>query len=589
MTKKTERGSHALLSLLVAAVTFFICLLFGLRGIDPYRDGLVLKNAIDVVHGATLFSGTYTQYGSLFVYLMAASVRLFGETVMSLRIATALAYALSGFTLYHLCRRFMPRPAAFAVPLLTLALASFYFQRLLPLPSVFSLLFTLITSLFFVRYIERSKRRELFFAGMFAAAAFWCRIPALLTLIVGVLFLVGLLVSGRYRGEKHAFARALTVYLLGNLLLSAAFFGILYKHGSFDDWWVQSVRNAFAFAFDPTAGALIKLLPSLGKTLLVGLELNPRFDWIFRVLTYGSALYLIVLVVLVFVKRDAPDRSPLYARIAFAAFAVSGWANYVPILSYRSMFLADYAMLGVLAAAVADGAGILIKKPVPAEEPVEPAPKAVKVTEIPLGAPVIDMSRPAEPARKKRRAPLRLTERKRSALIALIVLALILPLTWPSISARAEIGFARLTGSGAETAFVTDGEYFENEPAVRYHSDAYPFVNGLYLSEREAGFYDRLYGIIDTAKDRYPAKNIVNTSSVPLFSCFSLENVHPGMFGEVCEGYPEQADILREHIDEKHPILIAVRPYKGYAVLAELSGFGGDAPIDAPMYVLVPE
>jgi len=41
---------------------------------DPHHDGLVLKNALDVAHGLTLYRQSFNQYGPLFVFTDAAGV-----------------------------------------------------------------------------------------------------------------------------------------------------------------------------------------------------------------------------------------------------------------------------------------------------------------------------------------------------------------------------------------------------------------------------------------------------------------------------------------------------------------------------------
>jgi hypothetical protein len=45
---------------------------------DPHHDGLVLKNALDVAHGLTLYRQSFNQYGPLFVFTDAAGVATFG-------------------------------------------------------------------------------------------------------------------------------------------------------------------------------------------------------------------------------------------------------------------------------------------------------------------------------------------------------------------------------------------------------------------------------------------------------------------------------------------------------------------------------
>src|SRR3954470_22772839 len=68
-------------------------------GVDPHHDGIMLKPALDVLAGQTLFRDTFMQYGALTTYLQALALWI-QPTLMSLRALTLLAHAVALLFLY---------------------------------------------------------------------------------------------------------------------------------------------------------------------------------------------------------------------------------------------------------------------------------------------------------------------------------------------------------------------------------------------------------------------------------------------------------------------------------------------------------
>jgi len=81
---------------------------------DPHHDGLVLKNAIDVASGLTLYRQSFNQYGPLSVVTDAVAVALFGDRLLVLRILSVLFLAGAAVLLVYAWSSFMPRLLAAA-------------------------------------------------------------------------------------------------------------------------------------------------------------------------------------------------------------------------------------------------------------------------------------------------------------------------------------------------------------------------------------------------------------------------------------------------------------------------------------------
>jgi hypothetical protein len=81
MSTDDSGALHSRALLLVAiAVTVAVFTPFARLGIDPHHDGIMLKPALDVLAGETLFRDTFSQYGLGTTYMQAAALWLFGPT-----------------------------------------------------------------------------------------------------------------------------------------------------------------------------------------------------------------------------------------------------------------------------------------------------------------------------------------------------------------------------------------------------------------------------------------------------------------------------------------------------------------------------
>src|SRR3954466_4487537 len=104
-------GGDRLIALLLAVAVVAYLVPFARTGVDPHHDGIMLKPALDVLSGQTLFRDTFMQYGALSCYLQATALWV-QPTLLSLKLLTVAAYAGTLFVLYATWRLFLPRSLA---------------------------------------------------------------------------------------------------------------------------------------------------------------------------------------------------------------------------------------------------------------------------------------------------------------------------------------------------------------------------------------------------------------------------------------------------------------------------------------------
>lgn len=145
-----------ILPLLLCAFTFLISAYFATIGVDAHHDGIMFKPALDVAHGKQLFRETFTQYGALTTLLQAASIKIFGEYLIVIRLLTAFFYGLIAAVLYFVWRSFLAEKLALLGAFLFPFLASYHVVAFLPWASVQALFFQSLAFLVLVMHSKNS-------------------------------------------------------------------------------------------------------------------------------------------------------------------------------------------------------------------------------------------------------------------------------------------------------------------------------------------------------------------------------------------------------------------------------------------------
>ena len=174
----------ALVAGLLAACLVILLVPLASMGVDPHHDGVMLKPALDVLSGQVLFRDTFTQYGALTTYLQVLALWI-QPSLLSLRLLTLVAYALTLFFLYAGWRLILPRSlTVFACGLFVLFIPVYekdwlgQYWMLLPWSSVYAMMFQSLGlyALFRVIRGEQPLRWGLIL-GVACACVFWCRQP----------------------------------------------------------------------------------------------------------------------------------------------------------------------------------------------------------------------------------------------------------------------------------------------------------------------------------------------------------------------------------------------------------------------------
>ena len=76
-----KRHQELLATISIGTFTFLLFRHFAVLDPDWHHDSILLKPALDVLRGQTLFSDTFTQYGALLTYLQAAAMKLRVEEI----------------------------------------------------------------------------------------------------------------------------------------------------------------------------------------------------------------------------------------------------------------------------------------------------------------------------------------------------------------------------------------------------------------------------------------------------------------------------------------------------------------------------
>jgi hypothetical protein len=210
---------------------------------DPFHDGLMLKPALDVASGQTLFRDTLMRYGPLTTWLQAAELMVLGRSLHSIRLATFFVYGLIACGLVMSWRLVLPRTLTILSCVLWFLLAPFEFASV-AWSSIYALGFQAMALLALMCAVSSPRGRGGGWAGasgVLGGLSFLSRhVPLGVFTCVSVLaayVVVGIAFPARRRDAARHFMTASA----GTLVVVALFLLHLVWHGSLDAWWQQTV------------------------------------------------------------------------------------------------------------------------------------------------------------------------------------------------------------------------------------------------------------------------------------------------------------------------------------------------------------
>jgi hypothetical protein len=352
------RLGFELQGLLVFAFAFGFHAYFAPHGVDPHHDGIMFKPALDVSQGAVVFRDTFTQYGAATVLLQAAALKLFGAKMIVIKLQTALMYGIAFYFFWRVWCRLVPSLVATLVCLVGTLLGPDAIAMFLPWSSIYALVFQSLALFWSVRYFERGRDRELFYAGAAAALAFWCRQPVGAFLAGGLLValvLIALHVTPNCAKAPRGIAlrivlgntrivRAVEVVALfggGLLLVNAVALLYLAEFGALGDWWKQSIVFAQLWSSSAGGGHSVKAIIAClfpGGHLLI---------WcLMAVVTATQAMRATA----TFLDPKVVLETPRAATVLLAStVAVTSWLQYYPVACNYHCYFAGIPLFGVFA------------------------------------------------------------------------------------------------------------------------------------------------------------------------------------------------------------------------------------------------
>ncbi|HVZ23110.1 MAG TPA: glycosyltransferase family 39 protein [Vicinamibacterales bacterium] len=220
------------------------------------HDGYVLREAIDLDHGAALFKDTYEQYGPLGPFLNLAGFRLLGRRLLAIKYAICIWYGLIAILLYLLARNFLDPTWSAISGLFWLSLAPFYQHGLMVSVHVYVLCMQTAATLALMAYTERRRTIWLAVAGLF------CGCSCVLKQSVGFLFALAIAlyfvarVIRRRSSVRSAFID-LSIFSAASVAVVAVALLTLAWKGALVDWYRQTIlfpRQYYLGGGDEMAG-----------------------------------------------------------------------------------------------------------------------------------------------------------------------------------------------------------------------------------------------------------------------------------------------------------------------------------------------
>lgn len=260
------------LAIIAAIITGALFWPFATIGIDAHHDGIVLKPALDLLAGQTLFRDTFSQYGAT-PYMQALTLAFFGPTLAVLRLSTVFVYALCAGALIACWRVFLPRLLAL-VALGMWLLAAPHFNAHLPLrpwSSVYALLFQTLALFCLLRAMTTPRPRvPAWLCGTSAGLTFLCRES-----VGGFTFaavLMAFLALVIFPDRRRLGVRCVLAFLCGFGVVLGVFTASLLATGALQAWYFQTLvwPSKWATVLGGATGAQLVALSPSALTMIAG-------------------------------------------------------------------------------------------------------------------------------------------------------------------------------------------------------------------------------------------------------------------------------------------------------------------------------
>lgn len=323
---------HLFQILFVFLLTIGVAGYFSYLGVDPHHDGIMLKPASDIARGQMLFRDTFTQYGAFTTILQAWAVAVFGHSLVVINLLTVFFYGLVAVMLWLIWSLFLPPYLA------TIACVIWLFQApyhdpgyaFLPWPSVYALLFQLVTLYALLRFLQTKKSRWQLIAGSVAALTFWSRQPVGFLLIGSIVFYFLVLKFKKYRFPS------LIPFFVSYIITHSVFIIWIVSNHAFSDWFYQTIRFPATWATSASPEKII---------LLMNFFYN-MFPNSYSPLSIWTLLPLVTLYLgITYLSLKKINKTHAMVLLA-VCINLASWLQYHPVNDPRHLYWAAAPMIG---------------------------------------------------------------------------------------------------------------------------------------------------------------------------------------------------------------------------------------------------
>lgn len=323
---------------IVCCLSFLVPFLFSLRGVDLHHDGVVLKNAIDCANGKVLYRDSFTQYGCIPAWIAGICVWIFGEKLMAVQLAAALAGMVAYAFGYRIIAHFVHPLAAFFSALILLGTGYFYCLETLPWANLYANAFLMAGLWAWICYEERDKKSYLFLSGICTGLALYSKLPIGALMLIAHIYVI--LLGGRNRNGKKLLTE-MGVLAGTQLLISMGILGYFSARGALADFWEQTVDNAQSFAFE-------------GKNFWRELydclwNWDPWFD--VSMLRFFACICLITFLIFTLQYLESGEKGGRL-KIFLSLCGMIGWSEFYPVFDYRHIYWGLMVMIPVAVVAL---------------------------------------------------------------------------------------------------------------------------------------------------------------------------------------------------------------------------------------------
>jgi hypothetical protein len=330
-----SNAGRTLVPLLWFCVTFAVAGIFAPYLPDAHHDGAVFKPSLDVANGMMLYKDTFSQYGPLYILILAGAIKLFGAYVLVIRMVGAFFYGLIGAMLWLVSARLLPRWLANLVCVLWLSVAGYFGAKLLPWSSIPALFFQLASLWVFIMGVHsKISPSKLFLAGLLAGLSTLCRQPTGISLLLAETFFLlfydwnrSYSSLSKWGSMRIKYASCVQWPWKGFVVGVLPVFSWIIFNGALNDWYIQNVKFAKGFS---------ALFCSLSSPVYVIKHLFPFGD--IGAYQHGSFLYGLLPILSIagfvwfMVRLFRCKALQEHEQNAFAVIlcALTSWLQYLP-------------------------------------------------------------------------------------------------------------------------------------------------------------------------------------------------------------------------------------------------------------------